>query len=90
MAAIIQLALFSRQHWAAKLELVLNSHRKEAVGGPHTVQAGGCTKLHKIAQFFGDKTESHVLACFCAERLLKGHSPQIVALSNVSQSPLLP
>ena len=61
LAAIIQLALFSRQHWVAKLELVLNSHRKETVGGPHTVQAGSCTKLHKIAQFFGDKTESHVL-----------------------------
>lgn len=61
MAAIIQLALFSRQQCPAKLELVLNSHRKEAVGGPDTVQAGNCTKLHKIAQFFGDKSESHVL-----------------------------
>ena len=30
MAAIIQLALFRRQHWAAKLELVVDSHRKEA------------------------------------------------------------
>ena len=54
MAAIIQLALFSRQHWAAKLELVLNSHRKEAVGGLHTVQAA-CQPFTKFSNFLGTK-----------------------------------
>ena len=54
LAAIIQLALFSRQHWVAKLELVLNSHRKEAVGRTQCKQAGSpaqnCTKYTIFVQ----------------------------------------
>ena len=61
LAAIIQLALFSRQQCPAKLELVLNSHRKEAVGRTQCKQAGSPAQN---AQFLC-KNESHVLACFC-------------------------
>ena len=50
MAAIIQLALFRRQHWAAKLELVVDSHRKEARHTMCIVQLAGKKRILFYAQ----------------------------------------